>query len=64
MGRKPKGAERETVQMRLTLRGLLKEKFLYLKERYGASTNKGLVELLITEKYAEVKGEESSSSAG
>jgi len=55
MGRKPKEEERETIQMRLTLKGLLKERFLYLKERYGAKTNKALVEMLITEKYAELK---------
>jgi len=54
MGRKPKDAERETVQMRVTLKGLMKEKFLYLKKRYGADTNKSTVEILITEKHAEL----------
>ena len=54
MGRKSKDAERETIQMRLTLKGLLKERFLYLKEKYGATTNKSLVEMLITEKHAEL----------
>lgn len=54
MGRKPKDEERETVQMRLALKGLLKERFLYLKEKYGVETNKALVELLITEKYTEL----------
>lgn len=58
MGRKPKDAERETVQMRVTLKGLMKEKFLYLKEKYGTETNKSLVEILITEKHAQLtKGE-------
>jgi CTP:phosphocholine cytidylyltransferase-like protein len=57
MGRKTKGAKRETVQMRLILKGLLMERFLYLKEKYGAKTNKALVELLITEKYTELKRE-------
>lgn len=54
MGRKPKEAERETVQMRLVLKGLMKEKFLYLKKRYGITTNKSLVETLITEKHTEL----------
>jgi len=57
MGRKTKGAKREIVQTRLILKGLLMERFLYLKEKYGAKTNKALVEPLITEKYTELKRE-------
>lgn len=62
MGRKRKDEKREFVDIRLTLRGILMERFLYVKERYGADTNKALVELLITEKYMELtKGQESSA---
>jgi len=61
MGRKSKDEERESVQMRLTLTGILKERFLYLKQMYGAKTNKELVEILITEKYMELKGREEST---
>ena len=54
MGRKAKDAERDTVQVRVILTGLLKERFLYLRDKYGATTNKSLVEMLITEKHAEL----------
>jgi len=58
MGRKPKGEKVEAVQMRLILRGLMMEKFLFLKKAYGVDTNKALVEILIAEKYAQLtKGE-------
>ena len=57
MGRKPKEGNRETLWVRVILTGLLKERFLYLRDKYGAATNKSLVEMLITEKHTELTKE-------
>jgi len=55
LGRRSKEGERESLVIRLELRGYLKEKFDFLMKLYGASTYKSLVELLITERYEQIK---------
>lgn len=58
MGRKPKGRAKDKVSVRLDLTGLLKEKFDYLMKRYGATSGKSLLIILITEKYQILKEKE------
>jgi len=58
MGRTPKNMPRYKITMRLELTGMLKDKFDYLKQKYGATTNKSLIEIIITEKYEELKLED------
>lgn len=55
LGRKSKEMKRESLVVRLELKGYLKEKFDFLMKIYGASTYKSLVELLITERYEQIK---------
>jgi len=54
MGRMSRDQKRDKIVVRLDLSGYLKEKFDYLMTRYGASTYKGLIEMLITEKYEQM----------
>lgn len=55
MGRRKRDEPREKISVRLDLTGLLKDKLEYLMKKYGASTYKSLLEILIIEKYKEIE---------
>jgi len=43
------------VEIRMILRGILAERFAYLMQKYGATTNASLVTVLVHDKYNELK---------
>jgi len=43
------------LQLRVPLRGVTKERFLYVKEKYRVENSTDLVRLLIKEKYDEIR---------
>jgi len=56
--KKTKKADKDRSTVRVMLQGELREKFLYLKKKYGTKNSKAMVALLIAEKYADLKEKE------